>query len=168
LCGESESARVGFHFAPGEEAYLGTHWRLLRALRAALRTEPNVRLAVLFGAAATGEDGERSSIDVLVVMRDPRVRRLAGLAGRLSVTIAREVKPVTLTEAQASPKVMLDAIERGRVLVDRDRAWPRLRRGVGDGGASRAAPRDPRETLQPRVRFMESHRSRSRGSPASI
>jgi predicted nucleotidyltransferase len=128
--GERVGAR-GFHFAPGEEAYLGTHWPLLRALRAALRTEPNVRLAVLFGAAATGEDGERSGIDVLVVMRDPDVRRLAGLAGRLSVTIAREVQPVRLTEAQGSPKLMLAAIERGRVLVDRDREWPRLRRGAG-------------------------------------
>jgi len=49
-----------------EEAYLRRHWPLLRELRAALRTEPNVRLAVLFGSLASGRGSERSDVDLLV------------------------------------------------------------------------------------------------------
>ena len=57
--GERVSPRR-FQITLREEAYLRTHWVLLRGLRAALRTEPNVRLAVLFGSTATGGDDERS------------------------------------------------------------------------------------------------------------
>jgi predicted nucleotidyltransferase len=72
-----------------EEAYLRRHWKLLQELRAALRTEPNVRLAVLFGSTATGSDHERSDVDVLVVVHDPGVGRLAALGERLSQRIGR-------------------------------------------------------------------------------
>jgi predicted nucleotidyltransferase len=111
-----------------EEAYLRTHWELLRALRASLRTEPNVRLAVLFGSTAIGNDGERSDVDVLVVLHDPDVSRLAELAERLSRRIGREMQLVRLSEAQTSPVLMSDVIDRGRVLVDRDGLWSGLKR----------------------------------------
>jgi predicted nucleotidyltransferase len=111
-----------------EEAYLRSHWELLRALRAALRTEPNVRLAVLFGSMAIGNDDERSDIDVLVVLHDPNVSRLAELAERLSRCIGREIQLVRLSEAQTSPVLMSDIIDRGRVLVDRDDLWSALKR----------------------------------------
>ena len=39
-----------------ERAYLRDHWSLLCLLLSALRTERDVRLAVLFGSTATGED----------------------------------------------------------------------------------------------------------------
>ena len=39
-----------------EEAYLRIHWPLLSSLRLALRTEPNVRAAVLFGSFAVGQE----------------------------------------------------------------------------------------------------------------
>ena len=110
-----------------EEAYLRGHWKLLRALRAALRTEPNVRLAVLFGSTATGSDHQRSDVDVLVVLHDPGVGRLADLAERLSRRIGREVQLVRLSDARSSPVLMVDVIERGRVLVDRDDLWSGLR-----------------------------------------
>ena len=109
-----------------EEAYLREHWQLLRALRGALRTEPNVRLAVLFGSVATGNDHERSDVDLLVVMHDRRVGRLAELAQRLARRSGREVQLVRLSEAQASPVLMVDIIDHGRVLVDRDDRWSRL------------------------------------------
>lgn len=109
-----------------EEAYLRGHWELLRALRTALRTEPNVRLAVLFGSTATGSDDERSDVDVMVVLHDPGVRRLAELAERLSRRIGREMQLVRLSEAQSSPVLMVDVIEHGRVLVDRDDLWARF------------------------------------------
>lgn len=111
-----------------EEAYLRTHWELLRALRAALRTEPNVRLAVLFGSMAIGNDDEQSDIDVLVVLRDPSVSRLAELSERLSRSIGREMQLVRLSEAQTSPVLMSDVIDHGRVLVDRGDVWSALKR----------------------------------------
>jgi predicted nucleotidyltransferase len=123
--GERVSPRR-FRITFREEAYLRGHWELLRALRAALRTEPNVRLAVLFGSTATGSDDERSDVDVLVVLHDPDIGRLAELAGRLSRRIGREMQLVRLSEAQASSVLMVDVIDHGRVLVDRDDLWSGL------------------------------------------
>ena len=60
-----------------EEAYLRRQWPLLRDLRDALRTEPNVRLAVLFGSQATGHATGRSDVDVLVALTDPSAARVA-------------------------------------------------------------------------------------------
>lgn len=120
-----------FQITLREEAYLRGHWQLLSALRAALRTEPNVRLAVLFGSTATGGDHERSDVDVLVVLHDPAVGRLAELADRLSQRVGREVQLVRLAEARGTPVLMLDVIDHGRVLVDRDEIWPNLRDAGG-------------------------------------
>jgi len=110
-----------------EEAYLRSHWDLLRALRASFRTEPNVRLAVLFGSTAIGTDDERSDVDVLVVLHDPSVSRLAELAERLSRGTGREMQLVRLSEAETSPVLMSDVIDQGRVLVDRDDLWSALK-----------------------------------------
>lgn len=109
-----------------EEGYLRRHWGLLHALRSALRTEPNVRLAVLFGSTAKGEDIPSSDLDVLVVLDDPRLERLAGLTERLSRRLDRDVQPVRIEDAEASPALMADIIEQGRVLVDRESRWPAL------------------------------------------
>jgi predicted nucleotidyltransferase len=111
-----------------EESYLRTHWDLLQALRSALRTEPNVRLAVLFGSAATGHDDESSDIDVLVALHDPDLRRLADLTERVSRALAREVQLVRLSQAEGAPALMVDVLEQGRVLVDRDDLWSGLQR----------------------------------------
>ncbi len=125
LRGERISPRR-FRITFREEAYLRGHWELLRALRAALRTEPNVRLAVLFGSTATGSDRERSDVDVLVALHDPGVGRLAELGERLARRIGREAQLVRLSEAQTSPVLMVDVIDHGRVLVDRDGLWSGL------------------------------------------
>jgi len=125
-----------------EEAYLRSHWALLSALRKALRTEPNVRLAVLFGSLAKGEASEDSDLDLLVSLRDGSARTVAGLSGRLGDRVGRSVQVVRVEEAERSPTLMVDALADGRVLVDRDDAWPRLlaserrwRRRVGEQGS---------------------------------
>ena len=84
-------------------------------------------LAVLFGSTARGDDDARSDVDVLVVLADPSVARLAALAERLSARTDRDVQPVRLGDAESSPLLMADVLEQGRVLVDREGRWPALR-----------------------------------------
>jgi predicted nucleotidyltransferase len=127
LRGERLSPRR-FQVSLLEESYLRKHWPLLRSLRGALRTEPNVRLAVLFGSTATGTDEESFDIDVLVALHDSDLRRLAELSERLTRALAREVHLARLSETQASPAGIVDVLEHGRVLVDRDDLWSELQR----------------------------------------
>jgi len=122
-----------------EEAYLRQHWGLLSALRRALRTEPSVRLAVLFGSLATGEGSERSDVDLLVSLRDDGASAMAGLSGRLAERLGREVQLVRIREAERSPQLMLDVLAQGRVLVDREHLWPRVRAGERRWRRRRAA-----------------------------
>ncbi|HEV3094644.1 MAG TPA: nucleotidyltransferase domain-containing protein [Solirubrobacteraceae bacterium] len=119
--------RVNFR----EETYLRSHWGLLHTLRATLRTEPNVRLAVLFGSTANGDDCEDSDIDVLVVLADPSVGRLVGLTERLSARLGRDLQLVRLADAEKAPVLMADVIEQGRVLVDREERWRGLQEAMG-------------------------------------
>jgi predicted nucleotidyltransferase len=112
-----------------EEAYLRSHWGLLSDLRRALRTEPNVRLAVLFGSLARGEGSDSSDVDLLVSLRDETAGALAALSARLGDRIGRDIQLVRVQEAERSPTLMLDALDHGRVLADRDEVWPRLRAG---------------------------------------
>lgn len=114
-----------------EEAYLRRHWPMLSDLRSALRTEPNVRLAVLFGSLATGGDTDRSDADILVQLLDPSMGRLAELTGRLEQRGTRDVQLVRLKEAELNPSLMRDVLEQGRVLVDRDARWPELKAAEG-------------------------------------
>jgi predicted nucleotidyltransferase len=161
LRGERTSPRR-FLLSLREEAYLRSHWPLLSRLRAALRTEPNVRLAVLFGSTANGSDDEHSDVDVLVAVSDSDAGRLAELNARLTRRIGRDVQIVTVSSATESPTLMLEVIQQGRVLVDRDDLWaglkqaePRWRRKarraeriasaalderMGDGAAALRAP----------------------------
>lgn len=110
-----------------EEAYLRRHWPLLSELRDALRTEPNVRLAVLFGSQATGHETERSDVDLLVVLADASAARMAQITGRLERRIGRDAQLVRLEDAERTPSLMADALTQGRVLVDRDGLWPKLK-----------------------------------------
>ena len=75
---------------------------------------------------AIGNGGERSDVDVLVVLHDPNVSRVAELAEQLSRRIGREMQLVRLSDAQTSPALMSDVIDNGRVLVDREDLWSAL------------------------------------------
>lgn len=124
--GERTSPRR-FRTTLREENYLRRRWPVLRELRNALRTEPNIQLAVLFGSTATGSDDERSDVDVLVAASDPAVGRLAEAAQRISRRLGREVQLVRLADAEASPVLMDEIITSGRVLIDRRGHWSALR-----------------------------------------
>jgi predicted nucleotidyltransferase len=109
-----------------ERAYLARQWPLLAALRSALRNEPRVRLAVLFGSTARGDDRADSDVDVLVAVSGerPSGTELARRLGR--ATGERPVDVLLLDDAQRSPAALADVVREGRVLIDRDGLWATL------------------------------------------
>lgn len=110
-----------------EISYLAEHWELLSELRRALRTEPNVRLAVLYGSAARGDDERGSDADVLVSLAEDRPEAAVRLAVRLERTLGRAVNIARLNRVELdAPLLLLQAIDEGRVIVDRDGEWPAL------------------------------------------
>jgi predicted nucleotidyltransferase len=113
---------------PGELRYVRRHWPLLEELVAALRTEPSVRLAVLFGSFARGESHAGSDLDLLVRIERKHDLALARLALRLSDRIGRRVQLVSLEDGQKSSLLLADVLRDGRVVIDRDGDWSRLRR----------------------------------------
>jgi predicted nucleotidyltransferase len=115
--------------APGELAYLQSHWKLLNALTQAFRTEPNVNLAVLYGSAARGSEHAHSDIDILIDFRDDAEASTAVLARRLEERIGVTVDVASLSRVRKkSPLLLLQVIDEGRVLVDRGDTWETLRR----------------------------------------
>ncbi len=111
-----------------ERVYARRHWPLISALRAALRSEPNVRFALLFGSVARGDDTPAGDVDVIVDLRDPSLERLMDVQTKLMAAVDREVDVVRLEDAEAEPSFLAEALTDGRVLVDRAGLWPRLRR----------------------------------------
>jgi predicted nucleotidyltransferase len=111
-----------------EEAYLRGHRALLGKLMAALRTERDVRLAVLFGSTATGEDTPLSDVDLLIVHRRSGAMVQARLCIRLRRALGTPVDVVMLEQAEAQPALLADVMREGRVLVDRDDLWVGLQR----------------------------------------
>lgn len=102
LRGRRPSART-VELAPGEIAYLRVHWPLLAALREALRSERNVRLAVLIGSAARGALREDSDVDVLVELLDANWRVHDRLRERLARATGRPVDVVAMEAAIEDP-----------------------------------------------------------------
>jgi predicted nucleotidyltransferase len=111
-----------------ERVYVRRSWPLISALRTALRTESNVRFALLFGSAATGTDTRESDVDILVELRDASLERLLDLQAKLVAVVGRDVDVVRLADAEGEPALLVAALAEGRVLVDRAGLWPTLRR----------------------------------------
>jgi predicted nucleotidyltransferase len=112
----------------GELEYLRDHWTLLSSLVAALRTEPNVALAVVYGSTARGNDRSDSDLDVLVSLRADAAHAASSLAERLERVVKRPVDLARLSRVSAeAPLLLLQVIDEGRVLVDRDGIWKELR-----------------------------------------
>jgi uncharacterized protein len=110
-----------------EREYVRRSWGLIATLHAALRMEPNVRFALLFGSGAVGTDTPGSDVDVLVHLRDAGFERLVDLAAKLTRLVGRPVDVVELKDAEAEPSFLAQVVADGRVLVDRDDLWPALR-----------------------------------------
>jgi predicted nucleotidyltransferase len=100
-------ASRGIELSTEEARYLSSHWALLHTLKGALRTERNVRLAVLFGSTAVGEDQPDSDIDVLIAHRRSGPRPLTGLRSRLRQILDRPVHIVSLEQAQDAPSLLV-------------------------------------------------------------
>lgn len=132
-----------------EEAYLRGHWKLLHGLRRTLRTEPSVRLAVLFGSAATGEDRPGSDVDLLIEHSSGDLEQIVELQRRLRADTGQPIHIVSLEDARRSPLLLADILREGRVIVDRGGAWQQLgeergriqRQAAVEEEASRAAAR---------------------------
>lgn len=111
-----------------ERDYLKAHWPLLSALQRTFRTEPSVRLAVLYGSSARGDDTEESDVDILVVLRDEQPADTLRLATRLRRELGRPVDVASLSRVkQQSPLLLLQVLTDGRVIVDRDGLWTDLK-----------------------------------------
>jgi predicted nucleotidyltransferase len=114
--------------APAEREYLRGHWALLSALSRALRTEPSVRLAVLYGSVARGDDGPASDVDLLVDLRADASSGVSALTRRLERAIGRDVDIARLDRVrERSPLLLVEALDEGRVILDRDHRWPSVR-----------------------------------------
>lgn len=113
--------------APGEREYLHAHWPLLSELRKALRTRRDVRLAVLYGSLARGDEDADSDLDLLISPAGERFIVVSDLESALRHVTDRRVDVALLKRVEAGAALLLDRIlDEGRVLVDRDGEWPAL------------------------------------------
>jgi predicted nucleotidyltransferase len=135
--------------APGEAAYLRRSWPLLAALRGALRTEPNVAFALLFGSVARGDDGAGSDLDLILALRDPSLDGMVELQDRLERRLGRKVDVLSVEAASSNDLLISMAVEEGRVLVDRIDLWPGLRSELSAmrRRADRTSKRERQRTL---------------------
>lgn len=133
-----------------ERAYLRRHWPTLARLRQALRTEPNVSVAVVFGSVARGDDYAGSDVDLLVGLNNDGLRNQVALANRLCRHTALPIEVIALEDALRRPALMVEILRDGRALVDRDERWPELRMQTADFLA-RAA--EDRQSLAERARI---------------
>lgn len=111
----------------GEREYLRRHWKLIAQLRRTLRTQRRVRLAVLYGSLARGDEDAGSDLDLLVSIDGDGPIVAQRLAPHLEEIVDRPVDIVRLDRAEQAPLLLDRILEEGRVLVDRDDAWPELR-----------------------------------------
>jgi predicted nucleotidyltransferase len=137
--------------APGERTYLEARWGLLSKLRQALRTERRVRLAVLYGSFARGDEDAGSDVDVLVALSGDDPMAVIQVQTHLKGVTGRPVDIARLGRVEGGAPLLLDRIlDEGRVLVDRDDLWRDLleRRRAIRARARRAHRRQMSEAAQ--------------------
>jgi predicted nucleotidyltransferase len=110
-----------------EVRWVRSRWPIVSALVAALRTEPNVGLAVLFGSVARDADAvPGSDVDILIELRRPLPGALAALHTRLEGALGCDVELVPMRSAERDPHLLAEILRDGRPLVDRGGLWPTL------------------------------------------
>ncbi len=111
-----------------EMAWVRSRWLLVGRLLAALRTEPNVELCVLFGSVARGTDVVGvSDVDLLIDLRRPSPGALEALRQRLEEQLHATIELIPLKGALRDPGLLSEILRDGRPLVDRGEVWPGLR-----------------------------------------
>jgi predicted nucleotidyltransferase len=146
-----------------ERIYLRRHWSTLSSLRGALRTEPGISMAVVFGSVARGDNDVESDVDLLVALREPGLHHRIALAKRLRERTGLALEVVALEDALRRPSLMVEVLRDGRVLVDRDGRWPELQTQSERFGAR--ARRD-RKLLAKRARAATAAFAARAGAPA--
>ncbi len=110
-----------------ERAYLAENWLLIAGIMKALRTERNVRLAVIFGSVARGDASADSDIDVLVSLAEERPMYAQHLSTRLEERLGRDVDVLSLGRLrERNPGLLASALADGRPVFDRDDLWEQL------------------------------------------
>lgn len=136
----------------GEADYLRDHWGLLSGLKRALRTERDVRLAVLYGSMARGDADDGSDLDLLVALSgDDDPLATVELSSRLTDVVGCEVDVARLDRIEADAPLLLErALDEGRAIVDRDGLWADLwrRRRAVRARAQRSYRRQMEEAAQ--------------------
>lgn len=98
-------------------------------LRRALAGAADVRLAVLYGSLARGEEDAHSDVDLLVALAPGSSLTTLALAVGLQSVSDRRVDIASLDRVEArSPLLLERVLDDGQVLVDRDGLWPQLHR----------------------------------------
>jgi predicted nucleotidyltransferase len=92
----------------------------MRKLVSLLCAHPDVRLAVVYGSVARGDDHPQSDLDLLVSFTSEEAHSSASLALALSEETGRRVQVVSLSTARGAPRLLMDVLDQGRVLLDRD------------------------------------------------
>jgi predicted nucleotidyltransferase len=110
----------------GEREWLLAHWGLVGGLREALRTEPNVSMAWIFGSVAKGTDDEGSDIDLVVDLKVADLVSLRGVQRRLEAKLGRAVDIFRQGDLEAEPEILLPLLKQARVVIDREGWWERL------------------------------------------
>lgn len=144
LRGERRSANK-LEISARERAYVRAHWVLLQTLVAALRTEPGVETAVLFGSIAKGTDRADSDVDLAVKLRRQARASVPALERRVASVVGRPVHIVLLEDGLADGRFALEIIDHGRPLTDRGGVWASLRRrraGFAGKAVDQAAARE--------------------------
>ena len=141
-----------------EREYVRTHWATISSLLDALRTEPNVCAAALYGSFARGTeiDGE-SDLDLLVTLTRDTPQAAFELEERLAAHVASPLHVVRMSEAERNPQFLLSAVQDARPLVDRGDEWQALKGRIGRLRAAAARQADARrERIARNLAHLES------------
>lgn len=117
-----------WRFSERDLEWLRSHWALLAQLRSALRVEPSVRAAILFGSTAQGTDLPSSDLDLIVELAGDDPLALGRLRRRLMRKIGRPVDLFLLADLVAEPEILVPLLDQARPIIDRDFVWPRVLR----------------------------------------